>query len=158
MDGSARYCRICGKYKPDRTHHCRQCGLCTLEMDHHCPYINNCVGYLNHKYFFLVLFYGACSLIMYSVVMRFKFMHAVKNIITLTDVLILFMWMFAIAFSCLILPFFGFHCWLVTNNYTTLNFVKNYVQKIVKNLKLDKSKRCTKLHYLISGYFNICHF
>ena len=31
------------------------------------------------------------SLIMYSVVMRFKFMHAVKNIITLTDVLILFM-------------------------------------------------------------------
>ena len=160
MDGSARYCRICGKYKPDRTHHCRQCGLCTLEMDHHCPYINNCVGYLNHKYFFLVLFYGACSLIMYSVVMRFKFMHAVKNIITLTDVLILFMWMFAIAFSCLILPFFGFHCWLVTNNYTTLEFCEKLRAKDSKKFKNGQKVKDVYKTSLFNkgGYLNICHF
>ena len=31
MDGKPRFCRICGKFKPDRTHHCRQCGKCTLQ-------------------------------------------------------------------------------------------------------------------------------
>ena len=154
MDGSARYCRICGKYKPDRTHHCRQCGLCRLEMDHHCPYIRNCVGYLNHKYFFLVLFYGAIDLILYAVTMRFKFMHAVRNVITTVDILVLFMWILAIMFSCLILPFFGFHCWLVVNNYNgVLRETESKDSKKFKNGQ--KVKDVYKFRYLIEVYTNI---
>jgi len=57
-----RHCKWCGKFKPDRTHHCRVYGTCILKMDHHCPWIFNTVGFANHKYFFLVLFYAVVNL------------------------------------------------------------------------------------------------
>lgn len=53
-----RTCKWCQKIKPDRTHHCSRCQTCILRMDHHCPWINNCVGWKNHKYFFLTIFYA----------------------------------------------------------------------------------------------------
>ncbi|GLB35853.1 putative mediates the reversible addition of palmitate to target proteins, thereby regulating their membrane association and biological function [Lyophyllum shimeji] len=63
LTGSPRYCRMCDKYKPPRTHHCRTCNRCVLRMDHHCPWINNCVGHYNYGYFLRFLFYVdvACS-------------------------------------------------------------------------------------------------
>merc|ERR1719324_1944792 len=66
--GERRYCKWCAKYKPDRCHHCRVCRTCILKMDHHCPWIYNCVGFRNHKYFFLLLFYSALDshLVMWS--------------------------------------------------------------------------------------------
>merc|ERR1719158_1482846 len=59
--GERRFCKWCGKYKPDRCHHCRVCRTCILKMDHHCPWIYNCVGFRNHKFFFLLLFYCVCT-------------------------------------------------------------------------------------------------
>merc|ERR1719265_2287323 len=56
--GERRYCKWCARYKPDRCHHCRVCKQCILRMDHHCPWIMNCVGFRNHKYFFLLVFYS----------------------------------------------------------------------------------------------------
>ncbi|KAF9454208.1 palmitoyltransferase PFA4 [Macrolepiota fuliginosa MF-IS2] len=63
LTGSPRYCRMCQKYKPPRSHHCKQCNRCVLRMDHHCPWINNCVGHFNHGHFIRFLFYVdiACS-------------------------------------------------------------------------------------------------
>merc|ERR1719262_1239483 len=67
--GDRRNCKWCTKYKPDRCHHCRVCRTCVLRMDHHCPWIYNCVGFRNHKYFFLLLFYCAadCHLIAWTI-------------------------------------------------------------------------------------------
>merc|ERR550539_1408965 len=66
--GDRRHCKWCAKYKPDRCHHCRVCRVCVLRMDHHCPWIYNCVGFRNHKYFYLLLFYAAinCHLITWT--------------------------------------------------------------------------------------------
>ncbi|KAJ7459098.1 zf-DHHC-domain-containing protein [Mycena galericulata] len=63
LTGGPRYCRMCERPKPPRTHHCRQCDRCVLRMDHHCPWVNNCVGHFNHGHFIRFLFYVdlACS-------------------------------------------------------------------------------------------------
>jgi len=63
--GGRPVCRVCKKYKPPRTHHCRQCKICILKMDHHCPWTGTCIGYYNHKYFLLNLFYGAFGFTIY---------------------------------------------------------------------------------------------
>ena len=43
--------------KPIRAHHCLLCQECVMNMDHHCPWINNCVGFNNHRYFLLFIWW-----------------------------------------------------------------------------------------------------
>jgi hypothetical protein len=33
------------------------CSKCVEKFDHHCIYINNCLGYRNHKYFLVFLYF-----------------------------------------------------------------------------------------------------
>ncbi|KAF9164885.1 palmitoyltransferase for Vac8p, partial [Mortierella sp. AD010] len=56
-NGTPRWCDICKIYKPDRCHHCSECDECVLRMDHHCPWVRGCIGYNNHKFFYLFIFY-----------------------------------------------------------------------------------------------------
>ena len=66
------YCRACKITKPERTHHCSTCNKCYLKMDHHCPWIGNCVGYRNHKFFFMFLFYAfVASAIMFGTIIPY---------------------------------------------------------------------------------------
>eukprot|EP00419_Tripos_fusus_P027171 CAMPEP_0172717858 /NCGR_PEP_ID=MMETSP1074-20121228/72763_1 /TAXON_ID=2916 /ORGANISM="Ceratium fusus, Strain PA161109" /LENGTH=378 /DNA_ID=CAMNT_0013542899 /DNA_START=189 /DNA_END=1328 /DNA_ORIENTATION=+ len=59
--GKATLCKRCQRSRPERAHHCQFCGFCVLRYDHHCPWINNCVGYRNHKFFLLLVFYGCLA-------------------------------------------------------------------------------------------------
>ncbi|GBE59119.1 cell cycle regulator with zn-finger domain-containing protein [Babesia ovata] len=77
--GDRRSCKWCSIYKPDRAHHCRVCGRCVLKMDHHCPWVNNCIGWANHKYFFLTVFY---AVVLSGLVSTFSFptvRHVMKS-------------------------------------------------------------------------------
>jgi len=59
-------CGKCAFPKPPRAHHCTVCNRCVLKMDHHCPWINNCVGFYNHRYFLLMLFYLLAGVFTYT--------------------------------------------------------------------------------------------
>ena len=52
-----RYWEECDNIRPPRTKHCEYWKKCILKYDHHWFYIANCIGFNNHKYFILMLFY-----------------------------------------------------------------------------------------------------
>ncbi|CAD7923597.1 unnamed protein product [Amoebophrya sp. A120] len=60
--GEPRFCRRCQLYKPDRSHHCRKCDTCVLKMDHHCPWVGTCIGFRNHRFFVMLLFWIVVTL------------------------------------------------------------------------------------------------
>jgi len=128
--GDRRYCKWCGKYKPDRCHHCRVCKSCILKMDHHCPWIYNCVGFRNHKYFFLLLFYSCldCHLIMWTMIESVKL-----SVLVDTPFITMFFLMFGETLACflgvLVTAFFIFHIWLMLKAMTTIEFCEKSLKK-----------------------------
>jgi len=128
--GDRRQCKWCAKFKPDRCHHCRVCRMCILKMDHHCPWIYNCVGYRNHKYFFLLLFYSALA----TSFIAWTMLESVKQAI---EAPMPFASMFAILFGetlaafigILVTAFFFFHIWLMLKAMTTIEFCEKSSKK-----------------------------
>lgn len=121
--GDRRHCKWCAKYKPDRCHHCRVCRTCILRMDHHCPWIYNCVGFRNHKFFFLLLFYSAiaCHLIIWSMFGNLK--TAIAPTTSFNDMfIVLFGETLAALFGFMVTCFFFFHIYLMLKSMTTIEF------------------------------------
>lgn len=51
------YCYICQANAPPRAHHCTLCKECILKRDHHCMFTGCCIGYSNHRYYIMTVFY-----------------------------------------------------------------------------------------------------
>mmetsp|Transcript_6208 Transcript_6208/g.11927 ORF Transcript_6208/g.11927 Transcript_6208/m.11927 type:complete len:376 (-) Transcript_6208:57-1184(-) len=128
--GDRRHCKWCAKYKPDRCHHCRVCRMCILKMDHHCPWIYNCVGYRNHKYFFLLLFY--CVLATHMI--TWTMLDSVKNSVDAdTPFVKMFLLLFgetlAAFLGLLLTAFWIFHIWLMLKAMTTIEFCEKSMKR-----------------------------
>jgi palmitoyltransferase len=67
-----KYCANCGRNAPPRSQHCFLCNCCILRRDHHCAFSGNCVGFLNHRYYFLLVFYAMVAS-MYSSFINFDY-------------------------------------------------------------------------------------
>ncbi|XP_074106492.1 putative palmitoyltransferase ZDHHC24 isoform X1 [Cotesia typhae] len=52
-----RFCSSCEAVSPPRSWHCQICNTCILKRDHHCVFTGCCIGYLNHRYFLMLVFY-----------------------------------------------------------------------------------------------------
>ena len=61
LDGSLRFCRKCGAFKPDLAHHSRELGLCILCYQHWDLWSNNAIGFYNYKAYLLSLLYGVLA-------------------------------------------------------------------------------------------------
>jgi len=134
--GDRRHCKWCGKYKPDRCHHCRVCRVCILKMDHHCPWIYNCVGFRNHKFFFLLLFYATMDmhLIVWTMISSVK-EATVPETPFMTMFLLLFGESLAVFIGLLLTNFFAFHIYLMFKAMTTIEFC----EKSLKRSSYDSS-------------------
>jgi len=128
--GDRRHCKWCAKYKPDRCHHCRVCRTCILKMDHHCPWIYNCVGFANHKFFFLLLFYAAiaCNLIIWTMLDSVSTSLDSKTPFTKMFMLI-FAETVASFMAIIVTVFFLFHFWLMMRGMTTIEFCEKSMKR-----------------------------
>ncbi|XP_011057177.1 PREDICTED: probable palmitoyltransferase ZDHHC24 [Acromyrmex echinatior] len=52
-----RLCAACECLSPPRSWHCNTCDTCILKRDHHCVFTGCCIGYYNHRYFVMFLWY-----------------------------------------------------------------------------------------------------
>jgi len=128
--GDRRHCKWCAKYKPDRCHHCRVCRQCILKMDHHCPWIYNCVGFANHKYFFLLIFYSSIATNMIVWTMATTVTNSVEKQKPFAEVFFLIFGQSLAAFLGLIVTaFFLFHVWLMLKNMTTIEFCEKSMKQ-----------------------------
>lgn len=130
-DGSRRVCKKSKPpvYKPDRAHYCRMLSRCVLKMDHFCPWLNNCIGFYNHKFFVLFIFYMAAETVFMVYVMTPVF---IRHVSTMEEVTLDFKEEFRVSLTYLMLcllsfglsAFFCFHAYLVAANYTTIEFLE----------------------------------
>jgi hypothetical protein len=129
--GERRNCKWCNKYKPDRCHHCRVCRTCVLKMDHHCPWIYNCVGFKNHKFFFLLLFYTFCctQLIFWTMFPSMK--QALEEDHDFYNMFILLFGETLSGFlGILVTAFWCFHIWLTLKSMSTIEFCEKSMKKV----------------------------
>ncbi|XP_066496054.1 palmitoyltransferase ZDHHC15 [Tiliqua scincoides] len=121
-NGAIRFCDRCQLIKPDRCHHCSVCAMCVLKMDHHCPWVNNCIGFSNYKFFLLFLAYSLlyCLYIAATVFKYFIKYWTEELNNSRSKFHILFLLFVAIMFFVSLMFLFGYHCWLVSRNRSTL--------------------------------------
>ncbi|XP_037569309.1 palmitoyltransferase ZDHHC20-B-like isoform X2 [Dermacentor silvarum] len=121
MNGMVRYCEKCHLIKPDRAHHCSVCGRCILKMDHHCPWVNNCVSFTNYKYFILFLAYSLIyCLYVAATTLQFFIKFWTNDLEGWGRFHILFLFFVAFMFAISLVSLFGYHCFLVMVNRSTL--------------------------------------
>lgn len=145
-DGTARICRKCSIYKPDRAHHCSVCGCCVLRYDHHCPWVCNCVHYHNYKYFILFLFWETATCLCVALWEFLDLSRALFNPNKKTgEVQIPLLGLMAMvscfSFGIAMTGLLSLHIRLISNNETTLESISRRSRNYVNPFHLGSARR-----------------
>ncbi|KAF8336733.1 DHHC palmitoyltransferase-domain-containing protein [Amanita rubescens] len=116
-----RYCSICEKYKPPRTHHCATCDRCVLRMDHHCLWLNCCVGYFNYGHYTRFFLYANLTCV-YHLAMVSKCMQDNRQ---------LFNWERGLDMEAAIIALNYLSC--ISILYNTLQYSTTHIQRLLRN-------------------------
>ncbi|NWH38598.1 ZDH15 Palmitoyltransferase, partial [Chloropsis hardwickii] len=129
-NGGIRFCDRCQLIKPDRCHHCSVCAMCVLKMDHHCPWyvLDTCLRFSEREGYLDIFLYAShvsYSLLYCLYIAATVFKYFIKYWTgELTNgrskFHILFLLFVAIMFFVSLMFLFGYHCWLVSRNRSTL--------------------------------------
>ncbi|KAG9311527.1 zf-DHHC-domain-containing protein [Chiua virens] len=145
LSGTPRYCRICEKHKPPRSHHCRRCRRCVLRMDHHCHWANNCIGHFNYAHFLRLLFYVAVTCF-YHLCMVTRRVIATNRVPQddLSDFetrLIVFNYMCIVPVTLVVGAFSTYHLHNLIRNTTTIEKrEKDKIATLKRNGKIEEIK------------------
>jgi len=93
-------------------------------MDHHCPWVANCIGFYNYKYFLNMLFYASLTALI-LVITAYPVFLAVLAHDSLDYKIAYFVitaYILGIALAFLLTGFFSFHVWLLSNQFTTIEY------------------------------------
>lgn len=149
-------CDSCFIIKPFRSSHCPDCDNCVLRFDHHCPWIGNCVAIRNYKYFYIFLFLLNIQSIYLMICSIFHVVTSTKDVLSKSNSFNTSIGMshslgsLFVIFYCFIKMLFitgliGYHSYLVSNNITTKEELKNtfkgiqgnpYKRSVIKNVSL----------------------
>lgn len=133
----SKYCNKCEKPKPPRAHHCHICDMCVLRMDHHCPWLSSCVGYNNHRYFVLFLFYlWSCCLLLTSFLgsVAMDWWPVDNDLWYEYHSYLSFIMVLCFSLGITLFGFTAWHVYLVVTNQTTIEFQFNKL----KQFSIDK--------------------
>lgn len=138
-----RYCKKSQALKPDRAHYDSMTKRLVLKMDHYCPWVANCIGYSNYKFFVLFLFYAImyCWMIIAIAIRPFLevWTKTGRDINTDTSptepsgyrMQVILVFLVSAVFSLSVLFLFGFHCYLISRNRTT---IECYGAPVIRNV------------------------